>query len=114
LPVALGIYLPIHLSAGILVGGIIRVIVDKRYKNKETELKEKTEKGILLASGLVAGDAIMGIVVAVLAAVGLGEVVGIGPRFMPAVAGSNWTSTVVYLLLAVWIYKFTVKKNKEA
>jgi putative OPT family oligopeptide transporter len=114
LPVALGIYLPIHLSAGILVGGIVRVIVDKKYMKNDTELKEKTEKGILLASGLVAGDAIMGIVVAVIAAAGLGEVVGIGPKLIPEIAGSNWTATVVYLLLAIWIYKFTVRKDKKA
>jgi hypothetical protein len=114
LPVALGIYLPIHLSAGILFGGIVRVIVDKKYMNKETELKEKTEKGILLASGLVAGDAIMGIVVAALAAAGLSTAVGIGPNLIPGIAGSNWTATIVYLLLAIWIYKFTIKKDKKA
>ncbi|ERI92235.1 oligopeptide transporter, OPT family [Clostridiales bacterium oral taxon 876 str. F0540] len=114
LPVALGIYLPIHLSAGILVGGIVRVIVDKKFAKNETELKEKTEKGILLSSGLVAGDAIMGIIVALLAALKLSEPVGIGARILPNVTASNWTATVVYLLLAVWIYKFTVKKDKKA
>lgn len=114
LPVALGIYLPIHLSAGILVGGIVRVIVDKKYKSNETELKQKTEKGILLASGLVAGDAIMGIVVALLAALKLNEAVGIGPKILPGLTASNWTATVVYLLLAFWIYKFTTKSDKKA
>jgi putative OPT family oligopeptide transporter len=114
LPVALGIYLPIHLSAGILVGGIVRVIVDKKYKSNETELKKKTEKGILLASGLVAGDAIMGIVVALLAALKLNEAVGIGPKILPGLTASNWTATVVYLLLAFWIYKFTTKSDKKA
>jgi hypothetical protein len=79
----------------------------------ETELKEKTEKGILLASGLVAGDAIMGIVVALLAALGLSKAVGIGPNIIPGVANNNWTATIVYLLLAIWIYKFTIKKSSE-
>jgi uncharacterized oligopeptide transporter (OPT) family protein len=114
LPVALGIYLPIHLSAGILVGGIVRVIVDKKFKNNETELKERTEKGILLASGLVAGDAIMGIIVALLAAVKLSDAVAIGPKLMPAIAASNWTATVIYLLLAVWIYRYTIKAGKKS
>ncbi|MBL4937709.1 oligopeptide transporter, OPT family [Clostridium sp. YIM B02515] len=114
LPVALGIYLPIHLSAGILVGGIVRVIVDKKFSKNETELKEKTEKGILLSSGLVAGDAIMGIIVALLAALKLSEPVGIGAKILPNITSSNWTATVVYLLLAIWIYKFTVKKDKKA
>jgi putative OPT family oligopeptide transporter len=113
LPVALGIYLPIHLSAGILVGGIVRVIVDKKYIKNETELKQKTEKGILLASGLVAGDAIMGIIVAIIAAAGLSNVVGFGPNIIPAIATNNWTSTVIYLLFAIWIYKYTIKKDKN-
>jgi putative OPT family oligopeptide transporter len=114
LAVALGIYLPIHLSAGILVGGIVRVLVDKKFKKDENLLKEKTEKGILLASGLVAGDAIMGIVIAILAAVKLADPVGIGARMFTGITSSNWTATVTYLALAYWIYRFTVKVDKKA
>ncbi|GLC29925.1 OPT family oligopeptide transporter [Clostridium omnivorum] len=112
LPVALGIYLPIHLSAGILVGGIVRVLVDKKFKNNDSVLKEKTEKGILLSSGLVAGDALMGIIVALLAALKLSDAVAIGPKFMPSISGSNWIALLVYVLLAYWIYRFTVKEDK--
>lgn len=114
LPVALGIYLPIHLSTGILVGGIVRVLVDKKFKNNDTVLKEKTEKGILLASGLVAGDALMGIVVALFAALKVSDAVGIGAKFMPSISGSNWVALAVYMLLAYWIYRFTVKEDKTA
>ncbi|MFL0270216.1 OPT family oligopeptide transporter [Candidatus Clostridium radicumherbarum] len=114
LAVALGIYLPIHLSAGILVGGIVRVLVDKKFKKDESLLKEKTEKGILLASGLVAGDAIMGIVIAILAAVKLADPVGIGARMFTSITSSNWTATITYLALAYWIYRFTIKADKKA
>jgi putative OPT family oligopeptide transporter len=114
LAVALGIYLPIHLSAGILVGGIVRLLVDKKFKKDENVLKEKTEKGILLASGLVAGDAIMGIVIAILAAVKLADPVGIGARMFTSITSSNWTATVTYVALAYWIYRFTVKSDKKA
>ena len=111
LPVALGIYLPIHLSAGILVGGIVRVLVDRRFKNNEEQAKEHTEKGILLASGLVAGDALMGIAVAIFA--GLEMNIGIGAKIAPQITKSPWTATILYLLLAFWIYKFTVKEDKQ-
>lgn len=114
LPVALGIYLPIDLSTGILVGGIIRVLVDKKFKNNDKVLKEKTEKGILLSSGLVAGDALMGIVVALLAAAKLSDAVAIGPKLIPNIAGSNWVALVFYMVLAYWIYRFTVKEDKLA
>lgn len=114
LPVALGIYLPIHLSSGILFGGIVRVLVEKKFKKTdEAQGKVQVEKGILLASGLVAGDAIMGIVVAVLAALKLSDAVAIGPKLFPAIAQSQWTSLAIFVLLAVWIYRFTIKVDKK-
>jgi len=113
LPVALGIYLPIHLSSGILVGGIVRLLVEKKFKKAdEAQGKIQVEKGILLASGLVAGDAIMGIVVAVLAAFKLSGAVGIGAKIMPAITQNHWTALAVYLLFAAWIYRFTIKVDK--
>jgi putative OPT family oligopeptide transporter len=113
LAVALGIYLPIHLSAGILVGAIVRVFVDKKFKKNETQQKVQIEKGILLASGLVAGDAIMGIVVAGFAAANLGEAMGFGARLMPSISTNHWTTAVIYLLFALWMYRFTVKQDKS-
>ncbi|EYE88073.1 peptide transporter [Fervidicella metallireducens AeB] len=114
LPVALGIYLPIHLSVGILVGGIVRVLVDKKFKNNEELQKEKVEKGILLSSGLVAGEALVGIVIALLAALKLADKVGIGARIMTSITGSQWTATAMYLLLAFWIYRFVVSGKEKA
>lgn len=113
LAVALGIYLPIHLSAGILVGAIVRVFVDKKFKKNETQQKVQIEKGILLASGLVAGDAIMGIVVAGFAAVNLGEKMGFGVRLMPSISTNHWTTAVIYFLFALWMYRFTIKTDKS-
>jgi putative OPT family oligopeptide transporter len=113
LAVALGIYLPIHLSAGILVGAIVRVLVDKKFKKNVTQQKMQIEKGILLASGLVAGDAIMGIVVAGFAAGGLAESIGFGVRFMPSITQNHWTTAVIYLLFAIWMYTFASKVDKN-
>lgn len=114
LPVALGIYLPIHLSSGILVGGIVRLLIEKKFrKSNEAQGKLQVEKGVLLASGLVAGDAIMGIVVAVLAAFKLSEAVGIGSRMMPSITQNHWTASIVYLLFAVWIYRYTTTVDQR-
>ena len=113
LPVALGIYLPIHLSAGILVGGIVRLLVEKKFKLDEAISKIQVEKGILLASGLVAGDAIMGIVVAALAGLDLSAKVGIGVNILPAITQNHWTALIIYLLMALWIFRFTVKLDKK-
>lgn len=113
LPFALGLYLPIHLSAGVVIGGIVRVLVDRKFKFDAEKLKKQTEKGILLASGLVAGDAIMGIVIAVLTIAGLNGAIAIGPKLMPNFWNNHWLSTVVVVILCVWMYRITVKEDAK-
>lgn len=113
LPFALGLYLPIHLSAGVVIGGIVRVLVDRKFKFDAEKLKKQTEKGILLASGLVAGDAIMGIVIAVLTIAGLNGVIAIGPKLMPNLWNNHWLSTAVVVLLCAWMYRITVKEDAK-
>lgn len=109
LPVALGIYLPITLNAAILVGGIIRVIVEKKFAKDKDGLDRSIEKGTLLASGLVAGDALIGILIAVFAI--LNVKIGIGPKFMGGLASSSLLSFAMFLLLGVWIYWFSTREN---
>ncbi|MCE1246603.1 MAG: oligopeptide transporter, OPT family [Firmicutes bacterium] len=65
LPFAVGLYLPLSLSTPLIVGGLISWAMSKIYKNADV-LKEKLEKGVLVASGLIAGDALMGIIVVAL------------------------------------------------
>ncbi|KYH33276.1 OPT oligopeptide transporter protein [Clostridium tepidiprofundi DSM 19306] len=113
LTIALGIYLPIHLSAGVLCGGIVRVFVEKKFKKNETQQKEHIEKGILLSSGLVAGDALMGIIVAVFATLKNSHVINFdiafGKHFATAITGSNLLATIMFLLLGIWIYRYSIK-----
>lgn len=59
LPFAVGMYLPIHLSSAIMLGGIIRYIVEKLAK-------EKVDKGILFSSGMIAGEGLVGIILAIM------------------------------------------------
>ncbi len=63
LPFAIGLYLPLSLSAPIMTGGIISMIVRKVTKDEST-YRKRNENGILFGSGLVAGDAIIGVIVA--------------------------------------------------
>ena len=62
---AVGMYLPIHLNAAIAAGGLLSLIVNKAVKNPE-EQKARTEEGILLSSGLIAGDSLMGVILALM------------------------------------------------
>ncbi|HLR40961.1 MAG TPA: oligopeptide transporter, OPT family [Virgibacillus sp.] len=70
LPFAVGLYLPIHLTSPIMIGGIIKGIITRRTKNK-ADFKEKNERGILLASGYIAGEALMGVIIALGVTAGL-------------------------------------------
>lgn len=66
LPVAIGLYLPIHLSTPIMAGGLVKWILDFIVKDKQAN-KAKTETGILYSSGLIAGEGLMGVILAILA-----------------------------------------------
>lgn len=65
LPFAVGLYLPIHLSVPIMAGGILRLIYEKRSEKAR-------ERGILYASGMIAGEGLVGILLAVFAMIPVG------------------------------------------
>lgn len=62
MPLAVGIYLPVTLAVPIFIGGLIRHSIDK----KKPELEEAENKGVLLSSGFIAGEAIMGVALAII------------------------------------------------
>src|SRR5690606_30049594 len=62
LPYAVGLYLPLGLSTPIFVGGIVRWLVERRAP--ETVLSARREAGVLYASGLIAGAALLGVLIA--------------------------------------------------
>lgn len=109
LPFALGLYLPLDLSMGILVGGVIRSIIDKATESEE-EKKAKSERGVLIASGLIAGDAIIGVLIAFFAYIQK----DISFFKNTNLAGNNWFALIMFLILSLFTYLMTntVKKNK--
>ncbi|BCU80890.1 oligopeptide transporter, OPT family protein [Polycladomyces abyssicola] len=65
LVVAVGVYLPVHVSVPIMVGGIVRWLVD--FFTKDDKLREsRHETGTLFASGLIAGESLAGVIIAIL------------------------------------------------
>jgi putative OPT family oligopeptide transporter len=69
LAVAVGVYLPLGLSVPILIGGVMAHIVKTKSKNASADVAQKRENtGLLLASGLITGEALMGVLIAVFAA----------------------------------------------
>ncbi|MCR5753785.1 MAG: oligopeptide transporter, OPT family [Acetatifactor sp.] len=66
LPFAVGLYLPIHLSTPMMVGGLVRLYFDRKKADKE-EKKARVNRGTLFASGLIAGEGLLGILLAICA-----------------------------------------------
>ena len=106
MPVAVGMYLPFSLSAGIMCGGAIRWFVEKRTKKDEKFNKEAVERGTLYTSGLIAGEGLMGILLAVFAV--LHWDIDISSKFSIGQIGSliMWA-----LMLATLLYVCFGKKN---
>jgi hypothetical protein len=105
LPVAVGVYLPISTSAAMFMGGVIRWLVDRRLSPAERDSADADSgPGVLFSSGLIAGGAIMGVVLAGLAARQLDTAFNFG-KALGAIATSNVLSLIAYVvLLAVPLY----------
>ena len=115
LPFAIGVYLPVQLNACIMVGGIIRLIFDK-MKKEEKEKEAIITDGILYCSGMIAGEGLVGILLAVFAVIGIDGLFDIsGLLKLPSVV-SGILSLVVFALMILCLLKFTIwrKRNKKA
>ncbi|WP_031557275.1 OPT family oligopeptide transporter [Lachnospira multipara] len=116
LPVAIGLYLPIHLSVPIMIGGLIRYWLDhKKYKN-DGDKDKVTTAGILYSSGLIAGEGLVGIILAVFAVISVGngntiaDVIDLTARGIDL---GSIGSLVFFLLLTLSLIKFTVWNKKN-
>ena len=108
LPFAIGVYLPVHLNACIMVGGLIRLAVDKIRKDERV-----TNDGILFCSGMIAGEGLVGIILAILAVVGVSNAIDISGYVNLPVWASNILSLVVFALVILSLLKFTLWKKRK-
>ena len=114
LPFAVGLYLPIHLSTPMMVGGLIRLYFEKKKMAKEDERKGHIENGVLYSSGLIAGEGIVGIVLAVLAVIKIGgKSIGDIINLSSIVSLGNIGGLVAFVLLCATLIAFINKKNKN-
>jgi len=112
LPFAIGIYLPIHLNACIMIGGIIRLVLEK-LKRKEEEKKEIVNDGILFCSGMIAGEGLIGILLAVLAIFGLDKVINLSERFGIPEMYMNIGGIVMLGVIVLTILKFSLWRKRK-
>ena len=98
LAVAVGIYLPLGLSVPIFIGGVISWQVKRRSaKLDKMQLTRRESLGLLVASGLITGEALMGVLVALLAGAGVALPLMAGFGFAPMLALLGFGAVIVYL-----------------
>jgi len=104
---SIGLYLPLSLSTPVMIGGIVSWIVKKMTKDQEL-LKTRLDKGLLIGSGLIAGDALMGVFIAILAGFGYIEFINIGSTW--AGGFQDIISIGLFLALACYLYFYAMKE----
>ena len=106
MPFAVGMYLPFSLSAGIMAGGVVRILVEKK-KGTEKEKKARTDRGLLFTSGMIAGEGIVGILLAIFAVLKINSKI-ILPFQLPQIG-----SLILFIALLALLYKVCMKADKE-
>ncbi len=110
LPFAIGVYLPVQLNTCIMVGGLVRLAFDRM---KDSERRERvTQDGVLFCSGMIAGEGLVGILLAVLAVFNVGSVIDISGLLGLPVWAQNVGSLVVFALIILCLLKFSLWKKQ--
>ncbi len=107
MPFALGLYLPIYLNASIMIGGVVRLLMDSR-KNVDEKTKERqSTDGTLYCAGMIAGEGLVGICLAIL------TVFGIGLDLSGFVNLGNIGGVVLMILMILSLLKFSMWKKQK-
>ncbi len=112
--IAVGMYLPFDTSSAIFLGGVIKWVAEKLWSRRpESEQKAADEAGTLLASGLIAGEAIVGILLAVLFLTGVSSLTHVltgADQFawFPALGG--WLALGAFAALAAMLIRIPLRR----
>ena len=106
MPIAVGMYLPFGLSTPILLGGLIAYLIEKENRT-EMNSDKSLHNGILLSSGLIAGESLMGIVLAIIAGAGISS-------FNLGLDNTVLTYITIFSSIAflIWFFKLSKPRKK--
>lgn len=108
MPFAIGLYLPIYLNATIMIGGVIRWLLDNRKGVDEKTKSQQSTDGTLYCAGMIAGEGLVGILLAILAVgnvnLSLSKYVNLG----------NIGGIVLMIAMILSLLKFSIWKKKKA
>ncbi len=111
LPLAIGIYLPVHLNACIMVGGVARYIMEKMKKREDGN--EAVSRGVLFCSGMIAGEGLVGILLALLAVFGADSLLDISHMIGIGEGTAMAFSATAFLIIIGCLFRFSLGKRKK-
>lgn len=108
MPFAIGLYLPIYLNATIMIGGIVRGLLDRRKGVDEKTKTAQATDGTLYCAGMIAGEGLVGILLAIFA------VVGISLDMSGVVNLGIIGGVVLMIIMILSLLKFSIWRKKKA
>ena len=108
MPFAIGLYLPIYQNATIMIGGIVRGLLDSRKGVDEKTKTAQATDGTLYCAGMIAGEGLVGILLAIFA------VVGISLDMSGVVNLGNIGGVVLMIIMILSLLKFSIWRKKKA
>ena len=101
---ALGMFIPLELNTPLLVGGLVSWFVSTRSKDEAVN-KARRDRGTLIASGFIAGGALMGVISAILKYA--------GADWYRAWSGAEWLAVVMYIVIIGYFIWDALRGKKE-
>ena len=113
LPFAIGIYLPVQLNACIMIGGLVRLFIEKKKKLSEEKKNAAVTNGTLFCSGMIAGEGLVGILLAVFAVFGIDSAIDLSGKLNLPAYVSDILGVIVLALIVLCVLKFSVFKKEK-
>ena len=114
--IAVGMYLPFHTTFAIFIGGILKWIIGGIREKRKLDSEKTENTGILLASGLIAGEALMGIIIAgTVVAAGRRAIGAEGRGLLPSIIedGNPWLALIVFAILAYVLISIPLRSARK-
>lgn len=108
MPFAIGLYLPIYLNATIMIGGVVRLLMDGRKHVDEKTKERQSTDGTLYCAGMIAGEGLIGIALAIL------KVFGFNLDLSGRVNLGNLGGVVLMILMILSLLKFSLWKKQKS
>ena len=110
LPFAVGVYLPVSTMTPIFVGGLIRMWMERTAKDQATAA-DRRERGVLLGSGFVGGEGLLGVGIALVAVVKSRRPDGIGMEWLGSELVAMLVGVAAFALFIAWFFRSVRGRN---